>query len=525
VSVRRPATPVALAWAAALAGLISIVSALTPELADRADVVRGVLPPGVPEAARTVALALGLGMIFLSRGLARRKRRAWWLAVALVVASAVAHLAKGLDVEEAAFHVVLLVALLRGRRHFVAPGDPATVVPLLQVTVALSLAVPFLLVGVYDTDAYSRRIEVALALLVGALGFRALWLWLRPHAMSPALDGDRERAAELVHAQGRDSLCYFALRRDKSYFFSPSGRSFLAYRVVGGTALVAGDPNGAPAKREERMREFVRVAHAKGWRVAIAGASNEALEDYAAIGFKSMYLGDEAVVRPATFSLDGRAIRKVRQSVSRLDKAGYTVRFLSTAAADDALRAELRSVSEEWRGNWPERGFTMAMDALFLYPDTVLAVALSPDGHVGGFLQLVPSPASEGYSLASMRRRADTPNGLMEFLITETVAWAREHAVTEVSLNFAVFADFLRSGDDAGRFAHAFRWLLLKADRLFQVERLHSFNRKFFPHWRRRYFCFERWGDLPLAGLAYLQAESLLTPPGPWVRTRDLAAQ
>ena len=167
----------------------------------------------------------------------------------------------------------------------------------------------------------------------------------------------------------------------------------------------------------------------------------------------------------------------------------------------------------------------MAMDALFRYPDTVLAVAVAPDGAVGGFLQLVPSPASEGYSLASMRRRRETPNGLMEYLITETVAWGREHNVTEISLNFAVFADFLRADEDAALWTRGLRWALLKGDRLFQVERLHSFNRKFFPHWRRRYFCFERWGDLPLAGLAYLHAESLLTPPGPWVKTPDLAAQ
>jgi lysyl-tRNA synthetase class 2 len=167
----------------------------------------------------------------------------------------------------------------------------------------------------------------------------------------------------------------------------------------------------------------------------------------------------------------------------------------------------------------------MAMDALFLYPDTVLAVAVAPDGSVGGFLQLVPSPASEGYSLASMRRRKDTPNGLMEYLITETVAWARAQGVTEVSLNFAVFADFLRADDDATAATRLLRWVLIKADRLFQVERLHSFNRKFFPHWRRRYFCFERWSDLPLAGLAYLHAESLLTPPGPWVKTPDLTAR
>jgi lysyl-tRNA synthetase class 2 len=523
--VRRPATPVALAWAATLAGVISIVSALTPEFADRTDLVNGVLPPGVPEAARTVALALGLAMIFLSRGLARRKRRAWTLAVVIVIASAVAHLAKGLDFEEATVHLVLLGALLRSRRHFVAPGDPATLVPLLQVTVALAVSVPILVVGVFDGDAYSRRIEVALALLVGALGFRALWLWLRPQGVPPAVGEERVRATELVQAHGSDSLAYFALRRDKSYFFSPSGRSFLAYRVVGGTALVAGDPIGDTDERRELIREFVRVAHAKGWRVAVAGAANEALEDYAAIGFKSMYLGDEAVIRPATFSLDGRAIRKVRQSVSRLEKSGYRVEVLSTADADEALRTQVRAVSEEWRGNWPERGFTMAMDALFIYPDTVLAVAVAPDGRVGGFLQLVPSPASEGYSLASMRRRGDTPNGLMEFLITETVAWARQHAVTEVSLNFAVFADFMRSGDDSTRATRSLRWVLLKGDRLFQLERLHSFNRKFFPDWRRRYFCFERWADLPLAGLAYLHAESLLTPPGPWVRSHDLAAQ
>src|SRR5690349_7504018 len=103
-----------------------------------------------------------------------------------------------------------------------------------------------------------------------------------------------------------------------------------------------------------------------------------------------MYLGDEAVIEPAEFSLDGRPIRKVRQSVSRLQKGGYAVRVLSTADADAQLRRELCAVSAEWRGNWPERGFTMAMDALFRYPDTVLAVAVDPDGGVGGFLQLVP---------------------------------------------------------------------------------------------------------------------------------------
>ena len=523
--MRRPATPTLLAWLAAGAGLLSIVSALLPDMADRVDLVSGVLPPGVPGAARTLLLALGAGTIWLSRGLARRKRRAWELAVVLVAASAAAHLARGLDFEEAAVHLALLVALFRTRQQFVAPGDRATVRPLVQAVLALGVVTGLLLAELYLADDTSVRIERGLAIGVGALAFRALWLWLRPPGATPCSQESRERAAELVHESGADSLAYFALRRDKTYIFSPSGRSFLAYRVVGGTALIAGDPIGDPGERRELVAEFVRVARAKAWRVAVAGAGGEALADYAALGFKSIYLGDEAVIRPSEFTLDGRAIRKVRQSVSRLEKNGFTVRVLSTADADDALRRELEAVSREWRGSWPERGFTMAMDALFAYPDTVLAVAVGPDGSVGGFLQLVPSPASDGYSLASMRRRRDTPNGLMEYLITETIAWARGRAVAELSLNFAVFADFLRADESAPRPIRLARFVLLKADRLFQVERLHSFNRKFFPHWRRRYFCFERWVDLPLAGFAYLHAESLLIPPGPWVSSSDLAAR
>ena len=62
---------------------------------------------------------------------------------------------------------------------------------------------------------------------------------------------------------------------------------------------------------------------------------------------------------------------------------------------------------------------------------------------------------------------------------------------------------------------------LLLADNVFQLERLYSFNRKFFPEWRRRYVCVERFTDLPAVGLAYLHAESLLVPPGPWTRRRE----
>src|SRR3981189_2143086 len=88
---RRPES--LLAWAAAGVGAIGIASALTPEMRDRFDIVGGVLPPGGIAAARVGALAFGIALVWLSRSLAHRRRRAWQLAVAAVIASAVAHMA------------------------------------------------------------------------------------------------------------------------------------------------------------------------------------------------------------------------------------------------------------------------------------------------------------------------------------------------------------------------------------------------------------------------------------------------
>jgi lysyl-tRNA synthetase class 2 len=519
VVTRRLTAPGLLALGASLAGAIGIVSALTPEFANRFDVVQGVLPPGVPEAARSLALAFGIVLIWTSRGLARRRRRAWKLAVGLVVASAAVHLAKGLDFEEAGATLVLLAALWRWRAEFSVRGDPTTRWPLAQAIGGLAAVGGLIWLRVSDHVSYSERIEEALVVVASVLALRALYLWFRPHVHRGRQSDLERRAAEgIVHVQGRDSLCYFALRRDKSWFFSPSGRSFLAFKVVGGVALVSGEPIGEPDELPGLLHDFAREAHARGWRIAVIGVSADSLPVYRGLGLRSLYIGDEAVVRPASFSLEGRPIRKVRQSVTRLHKAGYTAHVLEPDEVDAELRREIEQVSTAWRCGARERGFSMAMDALFCYPESRIVVARGADGRVGGFLQLVPAPATNGYSLASMRRRLDTPNGLMEFLIVEALAWGSRSGVSELSLNFSLFGSVLR------REGGLLRWALLRADRLFQIERLHSFNEKFFPEWRPRHLCFEQYLDLPLVVLVYGHLEGFVVAPGPRARTPDLAA-
>jgi lysyl-tRNA synthetase class 2 len=159
----------------------------------------------------------------------------------------------------------------------------------------------------------------------------------------------------------------------------------------------------------------------------------------------------------------------------------------------------------------------MAMDHLFA-EGTLLALAEDAEGRLGGFLHLAPAPAHDGWSLSTMRRRPGTPNGLTEFLVVEAALWAKEHDVSELSLNFCALTDFLDEERATTLSRRALRRGLLAADNVFQLERLHSFSRKFHPMWRPRYVCVEKLTDLPLVGIAYLHLEQLLVPPGPWAR-------
>jgi len=520
VRLPPPRAETTLAAAAAVVGAIGVASALTPEMANRVALVRGVLPPASIAAARVGSLAFGIALIWLARSLARRRRRAWQLAVVVVVALAAAHVVKGLDVEEATVSLALLAALVRYRGRFDVPGDPKTVRPLVVIGATLVAVVA---VGASEELRGAElpdRVSDSLTAVGIVLGFAALYLWLRPLGQAVVQTvGERRVARALVDAHGKDSLAFFALRRDKSYLFSPSRGAFLAYRVVAGTALVSGDPVGDEAEFDVLLVELRRLARRSGWRVAVAGASERHLDRYRALGLRPIPLGEEAVVRPDEFSLEGRAIRKVRQSVSRLEKAGYRLRVVSAEHAGSALRAELNDVSAEWRGARPERGFSMSIDDLYV-AGTVYAVAERQDGRIGGFLHLAPSPAGHGWSLSTMRRRRDAPNGLTEFLIVETIGWAKEQQASELSLNFCAFTDFLSGERATTAPRRLLRRGLLLADRVFQLERLYAFNRKFYPHWRRRYICVERLTDIPAVGLAYLHAESLLVPPGPWANTR-----
>jgi lysyl-tRNA synthetase class 2 len=198
--------------------------------------------------------------------------------------------------------------------------------------------------------------------------------------------------------------------------------------------------------------------------------------------------------------------------VHRLQRAGYRTEMLHPRDMGPELRAELEWIARSWRGDEPARGFAMALDALFRLEDedAVFVVGRDPHGLVMGFLHFAVVRQGAALSLSSMPRLRVTPNGFNEWLICETVDWARAHGFRRLSLNFAPFAALLEPEAELRGVQRVQRRALLALKGRFQLDNLLLFNRKFFPSWERRFVVYERRRDLPRIGVAALAAEAYL---------------
>jgi lysyl-tRNA synthetase, class II len=541
-------------WAARivfLLGLLNIASAVVRRSPRLLDWSQDYLPPfGAVASVAVIGIGVGCGLLAMARGLRRRKQRAWTATVALLGGAIAVHLARGTELIQATVSASVVAVLLLGRRQFLGRPEPRSrsAIPIGLFALAVAgwllgaitiradhheLLRPwtaaqvmqqslFGLVGVTgplrfinaDAAAESRYLLLGLGILAGLAALAVLL-----HSSAPiegANEADRERVRALLSRHGQvDSLGYFATRDDKSYIFSPSGKAAVAYRVKAGVCLAASDPIGDVEAWPSAIEAWLRLTEQRAWIPAVLAASETAAEAYRRAGLDALEIGDEAVVEVADFTLEGRAMRPVRQAVNRARRAGYHVHIDPVWDLDPAQRKEAEQLSHRWRRG-SERGFSMALSrfAAAEDPGCLIVQARNFIGELVAVLQLVPW-GSDGLSLDLVRRHPNLENGVMELMIAELLAAAPGRRVTRVSLNFAVFRSCLARGEriGAGPLLRAWVWMLLVASRWWQIASLYRANAKFRPAWEPRFLCFGLARDLgPIIGAA-LAVEGFLHWP------------
>ncbi|MFN7949357.1 MAG: phosphatidylglycerol lysyltransferase domain-containing protein [Blastocatellia bacterium] len=486
---------------------------------------------------RSFQLLIGFALIVSAINIHKRKQRAYQLVLALSALSFVLHLGPRQDTGQALLALLLGVVLIATHRSFtVRSSPPDWRGVLLRMSIATLAAFGYGVGGFWLLDRRQFGINFNWAdsihrtlLFLTFIGDAhltphtryAAWFLDSLYVISTAtllyagfalfrpiiyrfhtLPHERVRAQALTSQYGRAALDYFKLWPDKSYFFSESGRSFVAYRVAAHFAIVLADPVGPPEELAATIEQFRSWCEDNGWGVAFHQTLPDFLPVYQQLGFKKLKVGDEAIVDLTKFNLDGRANKKLRHCLNHFEKAGFRQRFHQAPVSDELLR-QLREISDDWLTlpGRRERTFTLgSFDPHYLRATPIVTVE-DATGCLLAFVNIIPSYRAGEATFDLMRHRVDAPNAVMDFLLLKLIALLREQGFTRLNLGMAPLGGF-QDHEAATSAEKALHLFFQRLTFLFSFGGLRSYKAKFADIWEPRYVLYRHVTDLPKLGLA-----------------------
>ncbi len=492
-----------------------------------------VVPVDALRGSRFVLVILGIMLVAIAPSLWHGKRMAWLVALGCAGGSAAAHLVKNVDLWGAVAAFTLFGTLLGARPEFPARSDPPTAIRgVWTLVLGILLVFAYSTLGLYFLDRdfkhpipFIDALQDSMRLLfivpataaeprthhglwfVDSVRMAFLFVMLLGVAqlLQPVVRRvytsrvERERVRTLLERRGNSSIAYFALLPDKSYFFHTAGSAVLAYRLVGGNAIVMGDPIGDETAFPELLDQFQEHCELDGWAYAFHQATERYLDLYEQHGLKALKIGEEGIVPVQEFTLSGTAVKHLRATMNRFEREGYRVEVLAPPH-DRSLLERLREISDDWlaQGNRRERTFTLGYFDESILQDCEIMLARGPDGEIAGFANIIPSYRLPQGNFDMLRYRAE-PKAIADFLYVSLINYFREEGYQGMNLGLAPFSGLEdESGQSAA--ARAMRLLYRRGSFLFRYRGLREFKEKFGPVWEPRYLVYS--GDLQLPGIA-----------------------
>lgn len=508
--------PIAFALLAIASGAVLLASAATPAASGRLDLL-GWLPLAVIETSHVASGVVGLLLLVIARGLARRVDAAWMAATILSALGAVLSLLKGWDWEEASLLAVVGLLLVLARRAFYRRGSllrqpmtPAWVGSLAMVVGAAAWLAWFsfrhealfsqgLFTFALEAEA-PRSLRATVAVLALGLVLFAARLFAPVRARPGPPTAEDLVQAERIVAASTSSTAQLAFTGDKSFIFSECGDAFVMYAASGRSLVAMGDPIGPRHAWANVAWMFRELCDAHGAIPVFYQVSAEALPLYLDLGLRIVKLGEEAVVPLTQFSLDGKPRAELRYAHRRAIKDGASFEMLAPGEAR-LLMPELRKVSDVWmeQRQAREKRFSLGRFEPAYLNRCPIAVARQ-HGRIVAFANLWPSAGHEEMALDLMRHLPDAGYGIMDYLMVEIMLHARDAGWKYFSLGMTPLAG-LPDNPLASAWSRVGTFIYEHGEGIYNFQGLRRFKQKFLPDWRPRYLASPGGTALPQVGL------------------------
>lgn len=488
-----------------------------------------------------VHLILGLGFIYLSIFLARKKRNA--LIVALIAYAFVlgegtsqlfAHPLKDrlspiILVRYIILPLLVMILLLLTRASFKVKSD----IPAFRSSIKLAIlvlvitlfygVVGFMLMDQSDfhreisfisalhhtidqfdlttstLHPYTKRAKLFMDSLsfisVVSLGYLAVSLFLPVRERLSDQSSQREKVLKLMEKYSAPSEDFFKLwPHDKHYFFSSHEDAAIAYSVRRGVALVLADPVGNKASFRSLFSNFQQLCWSNDWQVSLIHVDQKYSDFYKDIGFQLQLIGQEAIVEIKHFVEVTAKNKYFRNIKNRYVRENYTVEILNPPH-HRAIVDRLSDISREWlsKPGRTERGFVMGYFSDNYIQQCRVVIVRDAAQTIQGFINVVPSSSFNKLEVTydMLRAAKDAPPNINDFMLYELILSLNQEGFKYLNLGLSPLVGLDEQTDQNSLISSVLGFAYVNGDRFYSFSGLHRFKEKYEPVWSDRFLAYK----------------------------------
>ena len=333
--------------------------------------------------------------------------------------------------------------------------------------------------------------------------------WMRSSVIQ---NGSERQEADKLVEYGGESMSFMTTWEGNSYWFSPSGRSAIAYRLLHSIALTTTGPFGDPDEYADDLDEFTRFCNAHSWSPVFYSVHKPQRDLLAARGWSTLTVGTEMVVTTSLWQTKGKKWQDIRTAINKAKRDNITDVLTTFNDASWDVQSQIVDISEQWAElkALPEMKFTLGGLDELRDPRMAILYAVDDQGKVLAVTSWMPTYRQGqviGWTLDFMRHRTDSPNGIMEFLIARMAERLRDQGTVEfMSLSAAPLAGMDSSEDRTAFLQHALHMVADLMEPAYGFRSLFFFKKKFQPSEHPVYICYPDPAQLAQIGLAVVQA-------------------
>jgi len=511
-------------------GLTNIVSAITPELPERLLIVKGLLPDYLITASNGFVLVMGVLLIILCMFLLKGTKRAWYIGLFLTLLSALGHLLKGANYEEATLAFITAASLIYTRGFYRLKSHPKLTrvsnIVLINCVLAIfilgvigfyymnprhfgvdfdfltAVKTNFRLLFLFDSSGLVPQTVFAknfIYSLYGLSGFTLCFIFfniVKPYVIRPYNSAeDKKLARSILSKYGKSTLDYFKTYPDKFFFFAEDKDGFLSFKVTRNFAFVLETP---VCRNDEALadliKSFDRFCLENGFISVYYRVPGQSLDIYKNLGKKTLPIGDEAIVDLTDFSMDAAHLKAIRKTIKHLTAQGYDAK-IHAAPIPDKLLHKLEHVSNSWLRelNQDEIAFAEGVFDRTILRDQTLITIEDKDEKVYAFLNIIPDFMSGEATYDLIRKSSNAPDGVLDMLLARALLYFKEQGFKSANLGMAP----LSGAEGAGITEKALKYAYKNLKTFGHFKNLRRFKGKFSPKWEQKYLIYTQNYHLP----------------------------